>query len=547
MLDVSVFAAQFKGASELMLIDLGSAHGTKVNKKPIAPNEFVRLMVGDIVGFGASSRLYVVNGPSNFQQPEYDSNNMKLYRQMAADASAQVAKQKEEELSSGIDWGFRPDAVNYDEEDGPDDGDKANLPEYIKNDVNYDRKYGKKYSSSLDESEVHEKDKEILEKIRAKERKIQNMQEENRRIYMKENSQESGLTDGQTAAVARNDNRIETLINEIDELQHKITSKNLQRMAKSEGSDSRRAQGIGAGADDDENGLYDTTADTADASTNWRLKKKLANKKGGHIAGPFSGNTTVVTYESLLKQKADVSSVLVSTRSKIESEKQRVKESLALDSNCTDDSLEGYLKYSLACDAGEILKKLELLEHEQAQKLRGIEKLLKIATPAIATVQHTPLTETLSNPIQSLSAISQGEINSPKSPPEQRIGEDEQPIEKGVAPTKIDHCANNSNTNLPKLKRKCINSDAEMKSRVSCASSDDCNFSISPHEKNFAVVKEVSSVAPPPRKKQAVLPKNEETNLKYNSGVLEGGDSAWIPPVDQTGDGRSALNDKYGY
>ena len=55
----------------------------------------------------------------------------------------------------------------------------------------------------MNENEVHEKDRAIYEKIRVKERKIQNMQEENKRIYMKESNQESGLTAGQLACVSR--------------------------------------------------------------------------------------------------------------------------------------------------------------------------------------------------------------------------------------------------------------------------------------------------------------------------------------------------------
>ena len=44
-----------------------------------------------------------------------------------------------------------------------------------------------------------------MEKLRKKERKIENMQEETRRIYAKELSQPDGLTEGQLAAVAKND------------------------------------------------------------------------------------------------------------------------------------------------------------------------------------------------------------------------------------------------------------------------------------------------------------------------------------------------------
>ena len=55
------------------------------------------------------------------------------------------------------------------------------------------------------------------------------MQEETRRIYLKENSQDGGLTDGQVAAVERNDKSVEQLMAEIDALVNTLQSKNLQR------------------------------------------------------------------------------------------------------------------------------------------------------------------------------------------------------------------------------------------------------------------------------------------------------------------------------
>ncbi|POM73845.1 Forkhead-associated (FHA) domain containing hypothetical protein [Phytophthora palmivora] len=41
--------------------------------------------------------------------------------------------------------------------------------------------------------------------------------------------------------------------------------------------------------------------------------------------------------------------------------------------------------------------------------------------------------------------------------------------------------------------------------------------------------------------------KTPTTNAGNDSSVLEGGDQVWVPPVNQTGDGRTKLNDKYGY
>ena len=69
----------------------------------------------------------------------------------------------------------------------------------------------------MQEDEIKsEKDKETMEKIKKKEKKIQNMQEENKRIFMKENSQDGGLTEGQSACVDRNDKNIAVLEEEIE-------------------------------------------------------------------------------------------------------------------------------------------------------------------------------------------------------------------------------------------------------------------------------------------------------------------------------------------
>jgi hypothetical protein len=64
--------AQFRRADgALLLQDLGSTHGTFVNKGRVpAKPEWVELKVGDMVQFGQSTRLYVVNGPEEYAPPE---------------------------------------------------------------------------------------------------------------------------------------------------------------------------------------------------------------------------------------------------------------------------------------------------------------------------------------------------------------------------------------------------------------------------------------------------------------------------------------------
>lgn len=51
-------------------MDLGSTHGTFVNKQRIGANTFIRLQLGDCVRFGESTRLFVLAGPEDLRAPD---------------------------------------------------------------------------------------------------------------------------------------------------------------------------------------------------------------------------------------------------------------------------------------------------------------------------------------------------------------------------------------------------------------------------------------------------------------------------------------------
>lgn len=210
----------FRDDGALMLRDMGSAQGTQLNKVPCEKDTYYRVYVGDMIRFGASTRKYIVMGPEEHRKEEYNSANMENYREKLAIRSAEIkVKLDKEAEKESFSWGMREDAENTEE---PDDKPEEELPEYLKklkNDEHFERKYGEKFAADIKESEAkNSKDAEILDKIRKKERKIQNMQEENRRIYLKENTQDSGLTEGQMAAVNRNDKSISSLQEEIEQV-----------------------------------------------------------------------------------------------------------------------------------------------------------------------------------------------------------------------------------------------------------------------------------------------------------------------------------------
>jgi len=175
------------------------------------------------------------------------------------------------------------------------------LPDYLKNLPEYN-KPSEGFTSSLTQDDVHEKDRKLFEKLRAKTIKIDNMQLEISRIYAKESSQDGGLTEGQRAAVARNEERIGQLREEIESLEEQIRGKNAQRQSGvvfKPGGDRKRKSSKGGSDDegteeDESDEFYDRTASSN--KTNWRARKRPLGQRHQH---PGQEGAKVETYESL--------------------------------------------------------------------------------------------------------------------------------------------------------------------------------------------------------------------------------------------------------
>lgn len=52
------------------IMDLGSTHGTKLNKRLIPKKQFIEIFVGDLLSFGASTRVYILEGPDECRRKE---------------------------------------------------------------------------------------------------------------------------------------------------------------------------------------------------------------------------------------------------------------------------------------------------------------------------------------------------------------------------------------------------------------------------------------------------------------------------------------------
>lgn len=120
--------------------DLGSTHGTVVNKNKIPPKTYIRLKVGHVLKFGGSTRLFILQGPEFDEEEESEFTVTELKerarkqreelekRMMGAGSDDEEDKEEEgengeEKLTqskkakedSGCSWGMADDAIAEDE------------------------------------------------------------------------------------------------------------------------------------------------------------------------------------------------------------------------------------------------------------------------------------------------------------------------------------------------------------------------------------------------------------------------------------------------
>lgn len=84
---------QFAPRGDVFVYDLGSAHGTFVNKKRVEKRKWIKLKVGDFMRFGESSRMHVLMGPAVEEEED-----------------VQVVERKAKREDVQVSWGFKEDA-----------------------------------------------------------------------------------------------------------------------------------------------------------------------------------------------------------------------------------------------------------------------------------------------------------------------------------------------------------------------------------------------------------------------------------------------------
>ncbi|XP_074663172.1 kanadaptin-like [Tubulanus polymorphus] len=548
------------------LYDLDSTHGTWINKNKVHPRTYYRIRVGHVIKFGGSSRLYILQGPPDDQDAESELTitEMKLQREkQKAQAELlkqanldeiEAAKQKVQQDTS-CSWGMGDDAIEDSEE--PDEVNPFALAEESELTFDDPKKELKKYF----EREGHDiPEYEFLAAGYGKHHcRIELPVDTSTGHPMVAEALVSGKKKDAVVACAMEALRILDRLGELRKSSHESKKRKKKNWE-----------------DDD---FYDSDDDTFLDRTGVIEQKRLERmKKAG------KDSDTVETYDSLVEKLKVIETEIVEITKQLENAKQAT-----LESDDVDD-LDAYMS-SLKSGAMDKRTRMKLksqlfeLKHQE-QKLRRLANIAKPASlPAIMKLEQKAA---ITNDAQKGTLPLTGKIKGPVLKPavqqtsdpgfqhsEVEVEEDDDENETAVVEKKStvedskDHIKTTDNSpvneksyglikpnedklekvvKIDKMQTKNENSSqlsqTETDSKVNSkeVKSDKCQRTENPSKLDKSA--EVKSF-PIKRKSDKLVSKVKK--MKEYTETDDPNYAVWMPPADQTGDGKTKLNEKYGY
>ncbi|XP_040575370.1 kanadaptin [Lepeophtheirus salmonis] len=522
---------QFRPGAGFFLFDLESAHGTFHNKRRVIPRTFIPLRVGHSIKLGGSSRLLLLKGPDEDSEPEGSMEAVKELLQ-----KKKLEKLEEKENPEGISWGMREDAVDDNdvnpfatEEEGPpldlDDPKKTLKNWFEREGYELDYKVEEKgHSNFLCSVDIPTDTGEpLIAEVKAGKKKeaiIQCALEACKLLDRR------GILRASSASSKR-----------------KSTSKNWEEMDYYD-------------SDDDE--FLDRTGNIQEK----RIKRmKLAKKS----------QDTVETYDSLKKKLATVEI----EKSKVQTELEKSKASIGA------DDMDDYVN---SLNGGAVdkhtINKLKTKFNELKRESLRLDKLIELTKPSnmVSSVSKpsekkvfsggvmigkrfgggifgkTRMIPKLSPKVDEKAKVESKEKIADKNEAQKEDAKSE-PLENSFEPTE----------KPPKSleKEKFSNKDSENPNASIDRKNEEIKSKSIPSHSSEPAVEEPQKVL---EKIQPKKKKREESNKKdpkkqtlpdiCDEGKIEGNYSSslsdpkyatWVPPDNQTGDGRTSLNDKFGY
>ncbi|WOG89277.1 hypothetical protein DCAR_0208514 [Daucus carota subsp. sativus] len=360
---------QFNKNGDAYIYDLSSTHGTFVNKNQVKKKVYMELHVGDVIRFGHSSRLYILQGPSDLMPPEKDlttSRKAKVHEEMK-DMEASLRRAKlEASLADGISWGMDEDAI----EENEDDIDEITWQTY--------------------KGQLTEKQEKTRDKVLKRLEKVSNMKKEIDAIRVKDIAQ-GGLTQGQQTQIARNEQRILQIVEELENLEETLNESIRESLGARSGRKvhGKKKGATGGGEDDDDEYLSD------DDEFYDRAKKKTP--KGSENHSVETADSLLDKKEAIVKEMEDKNKLLVDEKGKSVQGNEAATQVEPEEGDALDAYMSG-LSSQLVHDKSEQLEKeLHVLQSE----LDRILYLLKIADPTGEAARKRGLQGQLSKPVLS--------------------------------------------------------------------------------------------------------------------------------------------------
>ncbi|XP_008295285.1 kanadaptin isoform X2 [Stegastes partitus] len=568
--------------------DLGSTHGTVVNKNKIPPKTYIRLRVGHVLKFGGSTRLFILQGPE-FDEEEESELTVTELRERARKQKAELEKRMMGDGSDDDD----DDDEKKQEEGGEGENNKGQskvsnedsgcswgmaeeaAPEEDENEEN-------PFSTEFheDQEAAYLKDpKKALQGFYDREGEELEFEYEDKshgswlcRIKL---PVDDALGRQLVAEVTHTGKKKEAAIQCCLEACRMLEARGLLRQEAV--SRKRKKKNW-----EDED-YYDSDDDTfLDRTGTVERKRQERMKKAGKI------EERPETYESLVAKLSEVEKELAETQKKLGAAKGDSSSSSA------EDSLDAFMTAVRSEAAMDGVERRKLHVHvadlrKDAQRLR---KLVELTRPAqMPSLLPSSDSEKPKKTLPLFGAMKGGSkfklktgtigklppkrpnlpaelFNMKELPPggeeeeeedeaAEKYSDEEQSAgmadEESSASTSTDPSGHQTDQPVESLEHKDQSSkqrrseeSVEEAERVPQRSSKKAAATLTPESK--AEVEREPAADPSPKKKKRVMgPSRPPVQLSGQYPDDDPDYSVWMPPAGQTGDGRTHLNDKYGY
>ena len=576
---------QFKATCSLdkpagfYLYDLDSTHGTFHNKNKCFPKTYYRLRVGHMIKFGGSTRYLILQGPEEDTESESELSVTEL-KELAAEKAkrrqeeklSQEVKMKESE-SRGISWGMPEDAVEDEENENKSEQSNSIINLSAENENLY-LNDPKKTLRGWFEREGYDLEYDCKELSCAKFKCTVLLPIED----------ENGTTSEIVAEAIVSGKKKEAVVSCALEACRILDRRGVLRASKHE---SRQKKNVKKW---EENDYYDSDEDEfldRTGALQAKRQKRMQSVKEHKLTDVCSQEIEKAapeTFESLTVKHEIVSNEIAELKKRISKAKQSMD---YLKNHTHDDINEDLDAYMAAIEGSADCSKVELgkLTNQLADlmsKSKKLERMIEVARPVkIPGFMSSKNTEILKeredegNKTKKSANIIVGKMFSrgigkmkPINPNYKQASTLNISISKttNILP-ESDTPKNCDQVNPMKEENKLAKNevDSELKEKktplLATSTAPRLNSSISVH--NDRTTESINQPSTPSKKiKQPISLKRKNSEQKSNElktathtqqnsyeemSEQDERYTAWMPPKNQSGDGRTSLNDKYGY